>query len=89
MSQNATFVQALADATGRRIDVSAVTEATAMGAAYLAGVATGIWTDLATASAQAKPARSVEPRRRLNRERWLDARARSERTVPELSSLDF
>lgn len=89
MSQNATFVQALADATGRRIDVSAVTEATAMGAAYLAGVATGMWPDLATASAQVKPARSVEPRRHPNRERWLDARARSERTVPELSSLDF
>ena len=60
-----------------------------MGAAYLAGVATGMWPDLATASAQVKPARSVEPRRHPNRERWLDARARSERTVPELSSLDF
>ena len=89
MSENATFLQALADATGRRVDVSAVTEATAMGAAFLAGVATGVWPDLETATSLLKPRLSVEPRRRLDRDRWLEARGRAERTVPELSSLDF
>ncbi len=41
MSGNPTFVQALADATGRVVEVSPVTEATTVGAAYLAGLQTG------------------------------------------------
>ncbi|MHB1986900.1 MAG: FGGY family carbohydrate kinase [Acidimicrobiales bacterium] len=89
MSQNDTFIQALADATERPIEVSAVTEATGLGAAFLAGTATGIWPDLATAASLVTPQRSVEPGRHLDRARWLEARARAERTVPELSSLDF
>lgn len=89
MSQNGAFVQALADATGRRIDVCPVTEATTLGAAWLAGVAVGVWPDLATASSLVEPRASVEPRRRLDRSRWLEARVRAERTVPELSTLDF
>ena len=43
MSQNPTFVQALANATGRAIEVSPQTEATTIGAAYLAGLAVGVW----------------------------------------------
>jgi glycerol kinase len=89
MSRNATFVQALADSTGRRIEVFPVTEATAVGAAWLAGVATGVWPDLETATSRVTPALSVEPRRRVDRPRWLDARSRAEGTVPELSALDF
>jgi glycerol kinase len=41
MSANATFVQALADACGRPIEVSPEREATTLGAAYLAFVAIG------------------------------------------------
>ena len=37
MSANPTFVQALADATGRPVEVSPVVEATTLGAAFLAG----------------------------------------------------
>jgi glycerol kinase len=88
MSANTTFVQALADATRCRIEVAPVTEATTLGAGFLAGVAVGVWPSLEAASALLRP-RVVEPARRLDRARWLEARARAERTVPELSSLEF
>ena len=41
MSANPTFVDALADAVGRPVEISPVTEATTLGAAYLAGMALG------------------------------------------------
>ncbi len=45
MSANPTFVGALADAVGRPVEISPVTEATTLGAAYLAGIALGVWAD--------------------------------------------
>ncbi|MGA2210337.1 MAG: FGGY-family carbohydrate kinase [Acidimicrobiales bacterium] len=89
MSANVTFVQALADTTRRRIEVAPVTEATTLGAAFLAGTATGVWASLDEAAALVRPRVVVEPRRRVDRARWLEARSRSEQTVPELSALDF
>lgn len=89
MSANETFVQALADATGRPIEVSPVTEATTLGAAFLAGVAVGVWEHLEDAALRWRPRAVVAPRRRLDRERWLAVRERAERTVPELSAFDF
>ncbi|MGA3216979.1 MAG: FGGY-family carbohydrate kinase [Acidimicrobiales bacterium] len=89
MSANRTFVQALANAIARPVEVSAVTEATTLGAAYLAGVGVGTWRTLEEASADLKPREIVEPARRVNRQRWLEARERALRTVPELSDLDF
>jgi glycerol kinase len=89
MSANGTFVQALANALGRPVEISAVTEATTLGAAYLAGVAAGTWASLEEATADLQPRRVVEPTRRVDRERWLEARARALRTIPELSDLDF
>jgi glycerol kinase len=41
MTDNPTFVQALANATQRPVEISRVREATALGAALLAGVAVG------------------------------------------------
>jgi len=46
MTANPTFVQAVADATQRPVEVSPVREATALGAAFLAGLAVGTWGDL-------------------------------------------
>jgi glycerol kinase len=89
MSANVTFVQALADATGRPVAVAPVTEATTLGAGFLAGTAVGVWSSLAEAASLVRPRRIVEPSRRLDRARWLDARSRAERTIPELSALDF
>jgi glycerol kinase len=94
MSDNPVFVQALADACGRPIEIAPVLEATTLGAAYLAGMATGIWADEDDVAASWTPRSVVDPRgsderRAEQRTRWLDARGRSEGTIPELSALDF
>lgn len=90
MSRNPTFVQALADAAGMPVEVSPEVESTALGAAFLAGVATGVWDDLTTATAAWSPAVTVEPRpRAADRDRWREALTRARGWLPELSSLDF
>lgn len=93
MSENPTFVQAVADASGKPVEVSPVVEATTLGAAYLAGIATGVWTDLASACSSWSPSRVVEPRadadRVASRDTWKRAVGRAERWIPELSALDF
>ncbi|MCU1494042.1 MAG: glycerol kinase [Acidimicrobiaceae bacterium] len=89
MSENVTFVQALADATRRPIALAPVTEATTLGAAFLAGAAVGTWSSLDEASSAAPPRAVIEPRRRLDRERWLDARSRAEAQVPSMTAITF
>jgi glycerol kinase len=89
MSANATFVQALADAAGRPVEVSPVLEATTLGAAYLAGLALGTWSDEGEIAARWSPARVVEPERVVDRDRWRAARDRALGAVPELSGLEF
>ena len=89
MSANATFVQALADATQRPVEVSPVLEATTLGAAYLAGMAVGVWAGMDDIAAAWSPKRTVEPVRRAQRDRWRDAVERAKGAVPELSALDF
>ncbi len=89
MSDNPTFVQALADATGRSIEVSPEREATTLGAAYMAGLATGVWSGTDELAALWSPRTTVEPARALDRDRWADAVRRAERWIPELSGLDF
>jgi glycerol kinase len=89
MSANATFVQAVANACGRPIEVSPVLEATTLGAAYLAGMAVGTWADEDEVAAAWKPRAVIEPTRRLDRDRWKEAVARARGWVPELSTLEF
>ncbi|HEX4777390.1 MAG TPA: FGGY-family carbohydrate kinase [Acidimicrobiia bacterium] len=89
MSANATFVQALADASQRAVEVSPVAEATTLGAAFLAGLAIGTWHDEAELAATWSPRARVEPRRVLDRDRWRDACERARRWIPDLSSIDF
>ena len=89
MTANATFVQALADATQRPVEVSPVLEATTLGAAYLAGLAVGTWQDEADIASHWSPAQVVEPKRRPDRDRWRAAVDRARATIPELSALDF
>jgi glycerol kinase len=90
MSANAVFVQALADAAGRPVEVSPVLEATTLGAAYLAGLAVGTWADEEEIAAAWTPRAVVGPSgRKVDRDRWRDAVARAANTVPELSSLEF
>ncbi|HLX87548.1 MAG TPA: FGGY family carbohydrate kinase [Acidimicrobiales bacterium] len=94
MTANTTFLHALADAVGRPVEVSPELEATTLGAAYLAGLALGTFKDEDDIAAAWKPRQVVDPahgdsRRATTRARWLEARARAERTVPELSALEF
>jgi glycerol kinase len=89
MIANATFLQLLANALQRPIAPALVKNATTLGAAYLAGTATGVWASLAEAAATARHGPVVEPTRRLDRERWLDARSRALRTVPAMSAISF
>ena len=89
MSANSLFVQALADATQRPIEVSPVLEATTLGAAYLAGLAIGVWSDEGEIAAAWRPSRVVEPAGNPDRDRWRMAVDRAASWIPELSTLDF
>ena len=89
MSANPTFVQALADATGRPVEVSPVVEATTLGAAFLAGLSVGDWSGWSDVAAAWAPRAVVEPGQRLDRERWARAVDRAREWYPELSGLDF
>ena len=93
MSQNPTFVQALADATGRPVEVSPIVEATTIGAAFLAGVGIGVWPRVGEIAQLWRPARTVEPHtgldRRIRRSTWANALERAEGWLPDLSTLDF
>ncbi len=89
MSTNPTFVQALADAAQRPVEVAPVPEATTLGAAFLAGLAVGTWAGWDDVAATWAPTTVVEPRRRLDRGRWRDACDRARGWEPDLSALSF
>ncbi|OBG95226.1 xylulose kinase [Mycobacterium sp. E3298] len=55
------WMQAIADATGRPVEVSAVPEGAALGAAFLARIAAGLETSIADAARWARTERVVEP----------------------------
>jgi glycerol kinase len=89
MSANATFVQALADAVQRPVEVSPVLEATTLGAGFLAGLAVGAWADEGEVARTWSPRSVVEPRRAPDRDRWRAAVDRARSWVPELSAIEF
>ena len=89
MSDNPTFLQALADATSRTVEVSPVREATTLGAAFLAGLAVGTWGGWDDIAATWRPRTTVDPVGSFDRDRWRAAVARAAAWFPELSSLKF
>jgi glycerol kinase len=94
MSANGVVLQALADATGRPVEAAPVTEATTLGAAYLAGLAVGVWPDEAAVARLYRPRRVVEPavpdeERADRRARFAAAVEACAGWVPELSAIDF
>lgn len=91
MSTNPVFVAALAGASGRPVRVSSVTEATVLGAGFLAGCEVGQWPDLSSTAALTEAGKVIEPAGPpgLSRERWAEAIERSRSWIPELSALDF
>ncbi len=89
MSRNPTFVQLLADASQRPVEVSPVVEATTLGAGYLAAMAVGELDGFDDVAASWRPAAAIEPGPALDRDRWREAVSRSRRWFDELSSIDF
>ena len=94
MTSNDVFVQALANACARPVEISPVLEATTLGAAYLAGMAVGTWAGEDDVAEAWTPRAVVHPTgtaadHDAARSRWLDARSRAEGAVPELSGIDF
>jgi len=89
MSANRVFLQALADACQRPVEVSPVLEATTLGAAFLAGMAVGTWAGEDEVAATWSPRTVVEPGRTMDRARWREACQRARGWIPELSALDF
>ena len=81
MTDNPTFVQALADATQRPVEISPVREATALGAALLAGVAVGHHASIDALATTWNPKATIEPSGVLDRDQWRDA-------VDPLAALD-
>lgn len=81
-SRNNLLMQMQADFSGHPVLRPAITETTALGAAYLAGLATGVWEDLQTISAHWRIDRTFEPtwsedRRQAHIFRWREAVERS------------
>ena len=79
---NNTLMQFQADLLGVPVVRPAVTETTALGAAYLAGLAVGFWPSVDAITGQWKVDRRFEPamppqRRGVLRERWTAALERS------------
>ena len=89
MTDNATFVQAVADATGRPVEVAPVREATTLGAAFLAGLHTGAWSGWDDIAVTWSPTEQVEPERVLDRDRWREAVSRAAGWEEGLSGIDF
>ena len=97
MSRNATFVQLLADATGKPVEVSPISEATTLGAAYLAGTARDaepVWPSLDAAVVTWVPATTVTPSigdatRAAARSNWAETLRSAKAWIPDLTALDF
>ena len=91
MSSNPTFVQAVADLSGRSVEVSPIAEATTLGAAFLAGLAVGTWQNVDDAADLWRPKVITDPGtdRTADRAMWIEAVDRSAEWIPELSALDF
>jgi glycerol kinase len=89
MTDNPTFVQALADATSRPVEISPARDATTRGAGLVALVALGGFGAIDAIADTWKPRVRVEPQRALDRDRWREACARAGHWIPELSSIDF
>lgn len=81
LAQSELLLQSLADLTGREVQRAAEVEATAVGAAFLAGLALGTWSSARECLALAAPAARVTPRlsaseRAAERDAWRAALAR-------------
>ena len=79
LARSDAFVAALADALGREVWRAAEIETTALGAAYLAGLAVGVWRSAEAAVATAAAPARIAPR--IGDEQRLERRASWQRAV--------
>ena len=77
-----TFVQALADAAQKPVEISPVCEATTLGAGFMAGLAVGAWAGLDDLAATWAPIARSEPGAPADRDRWRDAVDRAVEVAP-------
>ena len=94
MSANDVVLQAVADFTGCPVEASAEREATTLGAAFLAGIATGVWAGEDATAELFRARRRFEPaldddRRRAARTSFAAAVDGCAGWVPELSAITF
>jgi glycerol kinase len=89
MSSNPTFVQALADAAQRPVQLSPELEATAAGAGLLAELGTGARVDLESAADGWEPTATIEPAGPARRDEWHAAVDRAKAWYPDLTAIDF
>jgi glycerol kinase len=89
MSANAVFVQALADACARPVEISRELEATTLGAGYLAGLAVGTWAGEDDVAAAWAPKATIEPATTPDRDQWKASVERARQWYPELTALEF
>jgi glycerol kinase len=93
MTANSYLVQALADASGRTIEVSGEREATTRGAGLMALVAANA-ISVDDVAAMWQPSQTLTPQldetlRVATREQWADSVRRAEKTIPGLSGVSF
>ena len=89
MTENQVFVQALANASQKAVEISPTREATSRGAALMAGLAIGHHPSIDDLAQTWRPSARVEPTGVLDRDRWRDAITRARDWIPELSGIDF
>jgi glycerol kinase len=89
MTENPIFVQALADAARKPVEISPVREATSRGAALMAGIAIGHHAHVDDLATTWMPSSRVEPGAPLDRDRWRTAVSRARGWIPELSGIDL
>ncbi len=89
MSRNPVFVQILADALGRTVELCPVPEGTTLGAAVMAGRALGQWSSWQEVADSWSPRAVIEPAGTVDRDRWHDALERASRWYPDLSAISF
>lgn len=88
-SANATLMQLQADTSGRRVEVSPVSELSALGAAHLAGIGAGLWTlaDLEARATARTPYSPTQPAaQRRTRQSFWHAAVAAARAIPRRTS---
>ena len=89
MSRNPTFVQAVADAAQKPVEISPACEATTVGAGFMAGLAVGMWPNVDAIADTWAPIARYEPGAPTDRDRWREAVSRASRWLEDLSAVDF